>query len=64
MNNLKASLCAFVIAGKLVPSHGVCYIAWGGQEHPCSSYEVLCSCYGGWVATAGDNIPPNALPAG
>jgi len=27
--------------GKVQPSHGVCYIAFGGDEVPCNSYEVL-----------------------
>ena len=29
-----------VIPGKLVPSHGVTYVAWGGRENPKDSYEV------------------------
>ena len=29
-----------LIPGKVVPSHGVCYVAWGGQEHGKSEYQV------------------------
>lgn len=55
-----------LIPGKLVPSHGCCYVAWGGTEVPCQNYEVLCSCSdrANWVPTSGGNIPAQALPAG
>ncbi|XP_055372435.1 C3 and PZP-like alpha-2-macroglobulin domain-containing protein 8 [Condylostylus longicornis] len=53
-----------LIPGKLHPGHGVCYIPWGGEEHACSDYEVLCSGSGYWVPVEGGNIPPNAMPAG
>lgn len=29
-----------LIPGKLVPSHGVVYVAWGGIENPKENYEV------------------------
>lgn len=29
-----------LIPGKLVPSHGVAYVAWGGVENPKENYEV------------------------
>lgn len=29
-----------VIPGKVVSSHGVCYVAWGGEEHAKQEYEV------------------------
>jgi hypothetical protein len=29
-----------LIPGKVVPSHGVCYVAWGGMEHGKNEYEV------------------------
>lgn len=53
-----------LVPGKLQPSHGVCYIAWGGGEHALSDYEVLCSGRGSWVPIVGGNIPSNAMPAG
>lgn len=33
-----------LIPGKLVPSHGVVYIPWGGVENPKENYEVR-RCY-------------------
>ncbi|KAL1129555.1 hypothetical protein AAG570_012500 [Ranatra chinensis] len=29
-----------VTPGKVIPSHGVCYVSWGGSEHGISEYEV------------------------
>lgn len=29
-----------LIPGKLVPSHGVVYVPWGGAEHGKTDYEV------------------------
>ncbi|RZF38568.1 hypothetical protein LSTR_LSTR017053, partial [Laodelphax striatellus] len=28
-----------LIPGKVVPSHGVCYVPWGGEEHGIAEYE-------------------------
>ena len=53
-----------LIPGKLVPSHGVCYVAWSGTENPVSDYEVLCGQGGSWIPTSGDAIPATALPGG
>lgn len=53
-----------LIPGKLVPSHGVTYVAWGGGEHGHAEYEVLCGCSTMWVPVNGDQIPPQAQPAG
>lgn len=53
-----------LIPGKLHPSHGVCYVAYGGGEHGHNEYEVLCSGGGHWVPVYSGNIPPNALPGG
>ncbi|KAK7790439.1 hypothetical protein R5R35_009487 [Gryllus longicercus] len=53
-----------LIPGKVVPSHGVCYVAWGGAEHGKEEYQVLCGCDVTWVPTAGGEIPSNALPSG
>lgn len=52
-----------LLPGKLVPSHGVCYVPWGGAEHPHQEYEVLCG-GGNWIRGDGGNIPPQAVPAG
>lgn len=53
-----------IIPGKLVASHGCCYIAWGGVENPKTEYEVLCDGNGTFVNASGSEIPPNAIPAG
>ncbi|KAH8413837.1 hypothetical protein KR222_009131, partial [Zaprionus bogoriensis] len=53
-----------LIPGKLHPSHGVTYVAWGGGEHGHNEYEVLCAAGGQWVPVEAGNIPPNAVPAG
>ncbi|XP_077300117.1 uncharacterized protein LOC143920947 isoform X3 [Arctopsyche grandis] len=60
----RASHEGALIPGKIVGSHGVCYIAWGGQEHGKADYEVLCGCSTRWVPTSGAAIPENALPGG
>lgn len=49
--------------GKVVASHGVCYVAWGGGEHGKTEYEVLVGS-ASWAPGTGSTIPPNALPAG
>lgn len=46
----RASFEGALIPGKLVPSHGVCYVPWGGAEHGVTNYEVLCECNGNWVS--------------
>jgi hypothetical protein len=53
-----------LIPGKVVPSHGVCYVAWGGAEHPISEYEVLCGASGTWIQCSGSDIPGLAFAAG
>ncbi|XP_011504091.1 PREDICTED: C3 and PZP-like alpha-2-macroglobulin domain-containing protein 8 isoform X2 [Ceratosolen solmsi marchali] len=53
-----------LLPGKVKFSHGVCYVAWGGLEHTKTEYQVLCNCSPMWMPVSGNNIPPNALPAG
>ncbi|KRT83120.1 hypothetical protein AMK59_4131 [Oryctes borbonicus] len=53
-----------LMPGKLLSSHGCCYVPWGGEENGLNSYEVLCDFRGDWVDCSGGNIPPNALTAG
>lgn len=53
-----------LIPGKLHPSHGVCYVAYGGGEHGHADYEVLCAGGGRWVPVYDGSIPPTAVPAG
>jgi hypothetical protein len=52
-----------LIPGKVVKSHGTCYVPWGGGEHGKDEFEVFVGS-GNWVAVSGTNIPPNAIPAG
>lgn len=52
-----------LLPGKVVRSHGVCYVAWGGGEHGKDEFEVLVG-GGNWVPSSGSDIPPNAFPAG
>lgn len=53
-----------LLPGKLVPSQGVAYVAWGGGEHGKPEYEVLCDSGARWIGTSGANIPNGAVPAG
>jgi len=52
------------LPGKVVPSHGVCYVPWGGAEHGKQEYQVLCGCQPVWMPAQGGKIPADALPAG
>uniref|UniRef100_A0A224XP38 Putative farnesoic acid o-methyltransferase n=1 Tax=Panstrongylus lignarius TaxID=156445 RepID=A0A224XP38_9HEMI len=60
----RAHHCGALLPGKVHPSHGVCYVAWGGSEHGIPEYEVLCGCQPSWVPATSDQVPPSALPAG
>lgn len=60
----RAAYADGVIPGKIHPSHGVCYVAWGGAEHGVPEFEVLTNCAGKWITTSGDYIPPSAIQGG
>lgn len=54
------------IPGKVVPSHGVCYIPYAGREHPHRVYQILRSngiefC---WVPSADGATPTGAVQGG
>ena len=56
-----------LIPGKVVPSHGVCYVAWGSREHAMRNYQVLNTRPGVemiWYPTSGSIIPTGAVQAG
>lgn len=56
-----------LIPGKIVPSHGVLYVPYGGEEHSHSNYEYLVRpTYGSldWVPAADGVIPSGAVLAG
>ncbi|XP_060519826.1 uncharacterized protein LOC132698015 [Cylas formicarius] len=61
---IRAQYNGALLPGKLIPSHGQAYVAWGGAENTVQEYEVLCDFPGQWVACSGGNIPGNALPGG
>lgn len=52
------------VPGKLLASHGCCYVPWGGEENRLCDYEVLCDFNGDWVECSGSIIPTDAFPAG
>lgn len=56
-----------VVPGKVIPSHGVCYISYNGEEHGVGEYEVLCNphdCQLEWISTGGGNVPNGGLQGG
>ena len=53
-----------VIPGKIVSSHGVCYIPWGGAEHGHPDYEVLTGSNLQWVPAQDGEVPPTAVIGG
>jgi len=56
-----------LIPGKIVPSHGVCYIAYGGEERPHRTYEYLVQPHYGalrWVTAHNGAIPSGAVHGG
>jgi len=55
------------VCGKLVPSHGVCYVAYGGKEHSHSDYQVLCNESDSdmdWISSSDGNVPSGAVQGG
>ncbi|CAG0901450.1 unnamed protein product [Darwinula stevensoni] len=56
-----------MLPGKLVPSHRVCYVPWGCEEHSKSNYEVLVSDDLEklvWLEGSDGSIPSGALQGG
>lgn len=56
-----------VIPGKIVPSHGCCYVSFGGEEHKKHSYRVLTNpdgCVGEWVHASDGAVPSGAIQGG
>lgn len=53
-----------LVPGKLHSTHGVCYIAWGGNEHSYNKYDVLCGGNGEWISVDNGVLPTNAVPGG
>ncbi|KAJ6225050.1 hypothetical protein RDWZM_003595 [Blomia tropicalis] len=56
-----------LIPGKIVPSHGVLYVPYAGDEHSHREYEFLVKPnYGDymWTNTADGDVPGNAVMGG
>jgi len=57
-----------LIPGKLVPTHGVAYVSFGGQEHKKDAYEVLCGTDIKWIVmqnyNADSDLPPHKFEGG
>jgi len=52
------------LPAKVIPSKNAAYVAWGGQEHQKSHYEILVGQGYGWVTCQGGAVPPNAVRSG
>ncbi|RWS10197.1 uncharacterized protein B4U79_06805 [Dinothrombium tinctorium] len=53
------------IPGKVVPSHGVCYVSYGGREHAHREYQVLVSNRElKWKKAKEGKVKKRAIPAG
>lgn len=53
-----------LIPGKVLSSHGVCYVPWGGGEHGKPDYEILTGSGVHWVQSVDGQLPPGAVPGG
>ncbi|KAG8240222.1 hypothetical protein J437_LFUL004682 [Ladona fulva] len=53
-----------LLPGKVQPNHKLCYVPWGGDEHPKEEFKVLCGNGLEWIAGSGTEIPPEAVPGG
>jgi hypothetical protein len=56
-----------LVPGKVHPSHGCCYIPYGGEEHCMKEYEVLCNdgnCQLQWVPSSGGTVATGSIQAG
>ncbi|XP_076369612.1 natterin-3-like [Tachypleus tridentatus] len=56
-----------VIPGKIQPSHGCCYVPWGGNEHAHHDYQVLVNRHGSvmeWHSASNGTVPPGAIQGG
>lgn len=56
-----------LIPGKIVPSHGVCYVAYGGRENGAREYQALVARSGTelvWVPASGGNVHHGAVQGG
>ncbi|CAG2173166.1 unnamed protein product, partial [Oppiella nova] len=55
------------IPGKVVPSHGICYVSYYYKEHQHQHYQVLTNPHGAnliWVEASGGQVATGALLGG
>ena len=63
----RAKFSGGLLPGKIVPSHGVCYVSHKGHEHAVCNYQALVKnklCDSMWVAASKGSIPADALRGG
>ncbi|KAH6948040.1 hypothetical protein HPB50_022609 [Hyalomma asiaticum] len=55
-----------IVPGKVVPSHGCCYVSYAGAEHSHKSYEVLVSdgTPMAWLPASNGSLPSGAIQGG
>ncbi|XP_066900742.1 uncharacterized protein [Halyomorpha halys] len=53
-----------LLPAKVCPTHGCAFVAYDGQEHTKTEYQVLCSSHIAWKPTENDNIPEQAIQVG
>ncbi|CAH1117733.1 unnamed protein product [Phaedon cochleariae] len=52
------------LPAKVIPSKNVAYVAYGGEEHGKSQFQVLCEQRFDWVPSSNGNIPYGAVEGG
>ncbi|XP_063216418.1 uncharacterized protein LOC134527556 [Bacillus rossius redtenbacheri] len=53
-----------LIPAKIVPSKGLAFVSWGGEEVHVNTYEVLCDASVAWEFTTNGDIPEGAIAVG
>ncbi|XP_055387528.1 uncharacterized protein LOC129616083 [Condylostylus longicornis] len=53
-----------LLPAKIVPNKHKAYVAYGGEEHEKSYYEILCGDLYQWVPAHGGHVPANAMATG
>ena len=53
-----------IIPGKVVPSHGVCYVPYGGEEHGKRDYQVLVHSHDSGTDFVWSEAANGAVPTG
>jgi len=56
-----------VIPGKIIPSHGACYVSWSGREYRHSDYQILTTVDAAeiiWIPSSDGMVPTGAVQGG